>query len=99
MIYLKLNEANQIVTGDETTGQIQTLDSMYTVATVIENEINIWGSSDDPGFIDSTKFHYPDFSTPVSSDMEASEIPSYVEAAINFLKLKDCKIYRNDLSV
>jgi|TARA_R110000744_G_scaffold55058_1_gene116531 hypothetical protein len=96
MIYLKLNDAGQIVTCDEITGQIQTLDSMYTVATVTENEINIWGSSDDPGFIDSTKFHYPDFSTPVSSDIEADQITSYVNSAISFLKLKDCQIYRND---
>jgi hypothetical protein len=96
MIYLRLNESNQIVTCDQATGQIQTMDSMYTVAWVENNEIKIWGTSDDAGFIDSVKYHYPDASLPLSSDIEEEQLPTQVTNAVRFVEERGCRVYKND---
>jgi len=96
MIYLRLNESNQIIICDESTHQIQTMDSMYTVAWVENNEIKIWGTSDDAGFIDSVKHHYPDASLPLSSDIEEEQFPTHIGNAVRFVEGRGCRVYKND---
>ena len=38
MLYLRLNESNQIIICDQSNGQVETMDCEYTVASVEGNE-------------------------------------------------------------
>ncbi len=96
MLYLRLNESNQIIISDEANGQIQTMDCEYTVASVEENEIKLWGSSDDCGFIDSTKFYYPSANLPNSEDIIDDQLAARVNDAVSFLEGQGCRVYKND---
>ncbi len=96
MLYLKLNESNQIVTCDQESGQIETMDCEYTVASVEGSEIKIWGTSDDRGLIDSTKFHFPSVNLPNSEDIEENQLASLVNDAVSFLEGQGCRVYKND---
>ena len=96
MLYLRLNESNQIIVSDETNGQVQTMDCEYTIAFVEGNEIKLWGSSDSYGFIDSTKFHFPTVNLPNSEDIEEADLSSRINDAVSFLEGQGCRVYRND---
>lgn len=99
MLYLKLNESNQIVIGTAEDYQIPTMDCQYTVAWVEGNEIKIWGTSDDRGFIDSTKHFYPEVSLPASETLEDDQLSAYVTDAVRFLEGKACRIYKDDVQL
>jgi hypothetical protein len=96
MLYLKLNESNQIIICDQASGQIETMDCEYTVASVVGSEIKIWGTSDDRGLIDSTKFNFPSVSLPNSEDIEENQLASLVNDAVSFLEGQGCRVYKND---
>ncbi len=96
MLYLRLNESNQIIICDQSNGQVETMDCEYTVASVEGSEIKLWGASDDCGFIDSTKFHFPSVSLPNSEDIENDQLSSRINDAVSFLEGRGCKVYKND---
>jgi len=98
MVYLKVNEANQIVTGTAEDHQITTMDCMFTVAWVEDGEIKMWGCSDANGLIDSTQFYHSDAGFGPSEDMDEAQLLAGESAAINFLKTaKSRKVYKNDI--
>jgi len=96
MLYLRLNESNQIIVCDQATSQIQTMDSEYTVAWVEENEIKVWGTSDDAGFIDSVNHYFPSAGLPSSEIIEADQLSARVSDAVRFVEGQGCRVYKND---
>jgi len=99
MVYLKLNEENQIVTCSAEDQQITTMECQYTVAWVEGSEIKMWGCSDANGLIDSTKFYHPEVGYMESSEMDEATVVATEASAVNHLKGLGKKVYKDDVEL
>jgi hypothetical protein len=100
MVYLTLNESNQIVTGTAENHMITTMeDCQWTVAYVEDGEIKIWGCADVNGLIDSTQFYHPEAGFGASSDMDEATIAATEPSAVNHLKGLGKKVYKDDVEL
>ena len=97
MVYLKLDESNQIVTATSEDYQLETMDCQYSTVWVEDGEIKIWGCADVAGFIDSTQFYHPELNLGASNELDEAQTTSAESSAIAHLKSLGKKVYKDDV--
>jgi len=95
MAYLKLNEQNQIVNATAEDAQVELMEGQWTVAWVENNEIKMWGCSDESGFIDSTQFYHNDVVIGASNELDEAQTTNAINTCINQLKNRGRKVYKD----